>query len=49
LPRTGCLEAKDRKARGQGQGFEDTFENTRANITVNIVIMISQTFKRKIV
>jgi len=29
LPRTGCLEAKDRKARGQGQGLEDTFENTR--------------------
>jgi len=26
-PRTGCLEAKDRKARGQG--LEDTFENTR--------------------
>jgi len=23
LPRTGCLEAKDRKARGQGQGLED--------------------------
>jgi len=26
---TGYLEAKDRKARGQGQGLEDTFENTR--------------------
>jgi len=29
LPRTGCLEAKDRKVRGQSQGLEDTFENTR--------------------
>jgi len=28
LPRTGCLETKYRKVRGQGQGFEDTFENT---------------------
>jgi len=27
LPRTGCLEAKDRKARGQG--LEDMFENAR--------------------
>jgi len=27
MSRTGCLEAKDRKARGQR--LEDTFENTR--------------------
>jgi len=27
LPRTGCLQVKDRKARGQG--LEDTFKNTR--------------------
>jgi len=27
LPGTGYLEAKDKKARGQG--LEDTFENTR--------------------
>jgi len=24
-----CLEVKKRKARGQGQGLEDTFENTQ--------------------
>jgi len=36
LPRTGCLEAKNRKARGQG--LEDTFENTRK---CKYVIMIS--------
>jgi len=41
----GCLEAKDRKALGQRQGFEDI----RSNINANIVIMISQAYKRKIV
>jgi len=49
LLRTGCFEAKDRKARDQGQGLEDTFENSRKYKNVDIVIMISQTFKRKIV
>jgi len=29
LPRRGCLETKDRKVRGQGEGLEYTFENTR--------------------
>jgi len=49
LPRTGCLETKNRKLEAKAKSKDSkTCLKIRANINVNIVIMISQAIKQKL-